>query len=260
MRLNSIILMSTLALTFVGAGCAKPQDNVAIPASQANADSFVGSAADLRAAADLQRQVEQDKADQSKADAAAAMAASDPAAKAEDGATAKSEAAPAAGEKAWPRPTKPVGLLPDAEVDGKIVRIQTTKGEIVFELLPKEGPLAASNFVALARSGFYDGLTYHRVVPHFVIQGGDPLGNGTGGPGYTIAEDKVSLPYDAGIVAMAKAQAPHTTGSQYFIMLENNPLPPDYSVFGRVTSGMDVVRAIAVGDKMTKVTVEDAKK
>lgn len=150
------------------------------------------------------------------------------------------------------------GVLPDAEVSQKIVRLKTTKGEIVFELLPTEGPKAASNFVYLATKKFYDGLTFHRVVPGFVIQGGDPLGNGTGGPGYQFQDDPVRLSYDKGIVAMANA-GPNTNGSQFFIMLDENPLPPSYSVFGRVLSGQDVVSKIQMGDVMTTVTIEDKK-
>lgn len=150
------------------------------------------------------------------------------------------------------------GVLPDAETANKIVRIKTAKGEIVFELLPKEGPNAASNFVSLASRTFYDGLTFHRVVPGFVIQGGDPSGNGTGGPGYRFKDDPVRLPYLAGVVAMANA-GPDTNGSQFFIMLEDNPLPPNYSIFGRVVAGMDVVRSIQIGDVMTSVTIEAKK-
>lgn len=147
------------------------------------------------------------------------------------------------------------GVLPESAFAKKFVHLQTTKGEIVFELLPKEGPNAASNFVYLTNQKFYDGLTFHRVVPGFVIQGGDPLGTGTGGPGYEFKNDPVKLPYDAGIVAMANAGR-DTNGSQFFIMLENNPLPPDYSVFGRVVKGLDVVRKIGVGDRMTTVTLD----
>jgi cyclophilin family peptidyl-prolyl cis-trans isomerase len=151
------------------------------------------------------------------------------------------------------------GVLPAAQTTNKQVHLKTSKGDIVFELLPEEGPNAASNFVYLASRGFYNGLTFHRVVPGFVIQGGDPEGTGRGGPGYQFADDPVRLSYDAGIVAMANA-GPNTNGSQFFIMLENNPLPPSYSVFGRVTKGMDVVRSIGVGDVMTTVTVEDQAK
>lgn len=150
------------------------------------------------------------------------------------------------------------GILPAAETEGKFVRLMTTKGDIWFEVLPKEGPKAASNFVYLAKRKFYDGLTFHRVVPGFVIQGGDPSGNGTGGPGYQFEDDVVNLPYNEGIVAMANA-GPNTNGSQFFIMLADNPLPPSYSVFGRVVKGMDVVKKISVGDKMTTVSVESTK-
>jgi len=150
------------------------------------------------------------------------------------------------------------GILPDAEVTNKLIHIKTAKGDIVFELLPKEGPKAASNFVYLVKQKFYDGLIFHRVVPGFVIQGGDPEGNGTGGPGYKFEDDTVNLSYNEGIVAMANA-GPNTNGSQFFIMLANNPLPPSYSIFGRVVTGMDVVKKIAIGDVMTSVTIENKK-
>jgi len=150
------------------------------------------------------------------------------------------------------------GILPAAETANKIVRIKTNKGEIVFELLPQEGPKAASNFVYLANKKFYDGLTFHRVESNFVIQGGDPLGNGMGGPGYSFEDDPVKLPYNKGIVAMANA-GKNTNGSQFFIMLEDTPLKPDYSIFGRVIAGQDVVSKIAVGDVMSMVSVEDKK-
>jgi cyclophilin family peptidyl-prolyl cis-trans isomerase len=151
------------------------------------------------------------------------------------------------------------GIFPEGELANKQVRVKTDKGEIVFELLPKEGPKAASNFYYLVNRKFYDGLTFHRVEPGFVVQGGDPLGNGTGGPGYQFGDDPVNLPYNEGIVAMANA-GPNTNGSQFFIMLANTPLPPQYSIFGRVVSGMDVVKKISVGDKMTSVTIEPLKK
>ena len=158
-------------------------------------------------------------------------------------------------------PKKPLafpGILPSAETANKFIHIKTTKGNIVFQLLPQEGPKAASNFVYLTKLGFYNGLTFHRVVPGFVIQGGDPRGDGTGDPGYKFQDDPVHLPYNEGIVAMANS-GPNTNGSQFFIMLADNPLPPNYSVFGRVTSGMDVVKQIQVGDIMTTVDVENKK-
>ena len=134
------------------------------------------------------------------------------------------------------------------------VTIQTPKGTIVVGVEGKLGPLAAANFVALARCGFYNGVVFHRLVPGFVIQGGDGqfgrLPNidaehvGAGGPGYEFADDPVNVPYTTGTLAMANA-GPNTNGSQFFIVLADTGLPPNYSVFGRVTSGMDVVQAIA---------------
>ncbi len=150
------------------------------------------------------------------------------------------------------------GVLPASETTNKFIHIKTNKGNIVFELLPKEGPNAASNFVYLTKKGFYNGLIFHRVEPGFVIQGGDPLGQGYGGPGYQFEDDPVHLPYSKGIVAMANA-GPNTNGSQFFIMLGDTPLPPSYSVFGRVISGQNVVDTIQVGDKMESVTVESKK-
>lgn len=146
------------------------------------------------------------------------------------------------------------GVLPESETNVK-VRIKTSKGDIVIQLLPKEGPNAASNFVYLIKEKFYDGLTFHRYEPGFVIQGGDPIGNGTGGPGYRFADDKVNMSYDRGIVAMANA-GPNTNGSQFFIMLDDVGLPPSYSIFGKVIEGMETVDKIRVGDVMTSVSIE----
>jgi cyclophilin family peptidyl-prolyl cis-trans isomerase len=148
------------------------------------------------------------------------------------------------------------GKLTDEKILNKQVRVATAKGDIVFELLAADAPCTVSNFVYLAESGFYNGLKFHRREEGFVIQGGDPNGDGTGGPGYTFADEPVTRNYDRGIVAMANA-GPNTNGSQFFIMLQNNAtLPKNYTVFGRVTAGQDVVDAIAVGDAMTAVVVE----
>lgn len=124
--------------------------------------------------------------------------------------------------------------------------VATTKGTFTIELLPKEGPRAASNFAALAEDGFYDGVKFHRIIKGFMVQTGDPLGTGVGGPGYSIPDDKVNLPYKRGIVAMANA-GPDTGGSQFFIVQgdEASSLPPNYAIFGRVTKGMQVIDAIA---------------
>jgi cyclophilin family peptidyl-prolyl cis-trans isomerase len=145
----------------------------------------------------------------------------------------------------------------------RVVTIDTEKGPIEITVEADLGPLAARNFVDLAACGFYDGVVFHRVVPGFVIQGGDPTGSGSGGPGYEFPNDPVDVPYERGVVAMANAGR-DTNGSQFFIVLEDAGLPPDYSVFGRVTNGMDAVDAIAAAAdaenptnpiKMDKVTV-----
>lgn len=148
--------------------------------------------------------------------------------------------------------------IPAAQLKNKKAVIETTKGTIEFEIYP-EASQAASNFIFLASDQFYDGLTFHRVVPGFVIQGGDPLGNGTGGPGYRFNDEPVKRKYDKGIVAMANS-GPNTNGSQFFIMLENNPdLPAKYTIFGKVTKGQEVVDEIAVGDVMNSVTIAPLK-
>ncbi len=154
-------------------------------------------------------------------------------------------------EKTWSFP----GVLPENQIAHRQIRMQTTKGEIVFELFDKEAPKTVSNFVYLTKGGYYDGLTFHRVVPGFVIQGGDPTGNGTGGPGYRFEDEPVKRAYDRGIVAMANS-GPNTNGSQFFIMLADTPLDPLYTGFGKVTKGMDVVDQIRVGDVMSSVIVE----
>lgn len=152
------------------------------------------------------------------------------------------------------------GVLPADRIEKKLAHIVTPKGDIVFELYPETAPLAVSNFVALAERGFYDGLTFHRRVEEFVIQGGDPAGNGTGGPGYAFPDElKDSYTYERGIVAMANS-GPNTNGSQFFIMLKDEDrLPKSYTIFGRVLSGIEVVDQIRVGDVMTRVTIEDKK-
>ena len=134
----------------------------------------------------------------------------------------------------------------------------TTKGDIRITLFPSEAPLTVSNFVNLVQRGYYDGLTFHRVIPDFMIQGGDPTGSGRGGPGYNFADEfSQSRRHDsAGMLSMANA-GPGTNGSQFFITHGPTPhLDGKHSVFGKVSSGQDVVNAIAQGDTMTKVTIE----
>jgi len=149
------------------------------------------------------------------------------------------------------------GVLEAEKISGKKVRITTEKGDIVFELFADTAPQTVSNFVYLTEGGYYNGLTFHRREEGFVIQGGDPSGNGTGGPGYRF-EDELddAYSYDRGMVAMANA-GPNTNGSQFFIMLSDYPLPKAYSIFGRVLEGIEIVDEIGVGDVMTRVVVED---
>lgn len=136
------------------------------------------------------------------------------------------------------------------------VRISTDKGDIVIALFPDTAPKTVDNFVTLIGKGFYNGLTFHRREEGFVLQGGCPIGNGTGGPGYRF-EDELNdnRQYVRGTVAMANA-GPNTNGSQFFIMLDDVPLPKLYSIFGEVVEGMDVVDALPRGAVMNSVVVE----
>ncbi len=122
--------------------------------------------------------------------------------------------------------------------------LHTEKGDITIELTAKKTPVTVNNFVTLAKKGFYDNTIFHRVIKGFMIQGGDPKGDGTGGPGYQFDDEPFEGEYTRGTVAMANA-GPDTNGSQFFIMHADNPLPKDYIIFGKVTSGMEVVDTIA---------------
>jgi len=139
--------------------------------------------------------------------------------------------------------------------------IKTDKGDIVIKFYPEAAPKHVANFEKLAKEGFYNGLTFHRVVPGFVIQGGDPQGNGTGGPGYTIPAE-IKMPHTDGAVAAARLgdqvnPKRESSGSQFYICLGPQPhLDGQYTVFGQVIEGMDVARKIQKGDKMISVTIE----
>ncbi|MBI3442199.1 MAG: peptidylprolyl isomerase [Candidatus Sungbacteria bacterium] len=130
-----------------------------------------------------------------------------------------------------------------------IISIQTSFGEIQFETYDADAPKTVQNFISLAQKGFYNTLTFHRVISGFMIQGGDPKGNGTGGPGYQFEDElnpnteSYKNGYRKGVVAMANA-GPNTNGSQFFIMLADYPLPNNYTIFGRVVKGQDVVDTI----------------
>jgi peptidyl-prolyl cis-trans isomerase B (cyclophilin B) len=137
--------------------------------------------------------------------------------------------------------------------------ITTDRGDIVIELDPGHAPATVNNFVFLAREGFYDGLTFHRVVNDFVVQGGCPEGSGRGNPGYKFEDEPVVGEYVAGAVAMANS-GPNSNGSQFFICTvdDRSKLAKSYNLFGQVVSGMDAVTSIHQGDVMRKVEIEES--
>jgi cyclophilin family peptidyl-prolyl cis-trans isomerase len=150
---------------------------------------------------------------------------------------------------------------PDSQIDNaKLYRatIDTERGPIVMELDPQLAPTTVNNFVGLARQGYYNGLTFHRVVPEFVVQGGCPEGTGRGGPGYQFEDEPVRGEYTLGAVAMANA-GPDSNGSQFFVCIDDctSKLAKSYNLFGYVTDGMDVAKQISVGDAMRTVTVDE---
>ena len=138
------------------------------------------------------------------------------------------------------------------------VTITTAKGTMVLCLQPDLAPNSVNVFVTLVRNHFYDGLTFHRVEPDFVIQGGDPKGDGTGGPGFSFADEPVHNSYVVGALAMANS-GPNPNGSQFFLCTGSQcpPLPPKYNLFGKLESGLDVAQKIAKGDVMESVTVKE---
>lgn len=138
-----------------------------------------------------------------------------------------------------------------------MMTIETTYGNIEIDFYPTDAPKTVARISELVSQGFYDGLTFHRVVPGFVVQGGDPRGNGTGGSGKNLPAEFNSRQHVEGTLAMARASDPNSADSQFYIALDRIPhLDGQYTVFGQVTKGMDVVKKIRQGDKMTKVTVK----
>ena len=137
------------------------------------------------------------------------------------------------------------------------IRIATHRGDIVVQLYPDDAPVHAAAFLKLVKAGFYDGLTFHRVEPGFVVQGGDPDGNGTGGPGYRLKAEFNKRPHERGTLAMARSSNPDSAGSQFYLCLADARfLDGQYTVFGTMTEGFDALDAIRRGDKMQKLTVE----
>lgn len=158
----------------------------------------------------------------------------------------------------------------DPQRQGHLITLKTSMGEIQFRTFDSDAPKTVQNFITLAQKGFYDNVSFHRVIKGFMIQGGDPKGDGTGGPGYAF-EDELNPAavsyregYKKGVVAMANA-GPDTNGSQFFIMLENYPLPNNYTIFGKVEKGQEVVDAIGsvktgANDRpLTAVTIKSIK-
>jgi len=158
--------------------------------------------------------------------------------------------------KQWDRP-------PDMAIDTKKtyrVRIETDRGDIELDFYPQYAPKTVNNFVFLAREGFYDGVAFHRVIPDFVIQGGDPTGTGRGGPGYRFEDEFAGNPliHERGVMSMANA-GPGTNGSQFFITHSPQPhLNGKHTVFGKVVLGLDVVDAIRQGDRMVRVSIVES--
>ena len=154
--------------------------------------------------------------------------------------------------KQWKRP-------PEMQIDEKKsyqVNMETSRGTIVLELYPQYAPQTVNNFVFLASERYYDGVSFHRVIPDFMIQGGDPTGTGRGGPGYRFGDEFAGNPlkHDTGVISMANA-GPGTNGSQFFITHSPQPhLDGKHTVFGKVVEGQDVVDAIRAGDVMNSVT------
>ena len=136
--------------------------------------------------------------------------------------------------------------------------IKTAKGDLALELYPQDAPVTVNSFVTLARKGFYNGLTFHRVIPDFMAQGGDPSGNGTGGPGYKFQDEFSSRTHQAGSLSMANS-GPNTNGSQFFICYTPQPhLNGKHTVFGQLTQGMDVLKNLVNGDKMIEVVITES--
>jgi peptidyl-prolyl cis-trans isomerase B (cyclophilin B) len=138
--------------------------------------------------------------------------------------------------------------------------MRTNKGNVVLELYPEHAPKTVNNFVFLANQGYYDGVSFHRVIPGFVVQGGDPTGTGRGGPGYQFEDETKGNPleHETKVISMANA-GPNTNGSQFFITLEPQPhLNGKHTVFGKVVEGAEVVDRIDQGDTMNEVTAEPA--
>jgi peptidyl-prolyl cis-trans isomerase B (cyclophilin B) len=170
-----------------------------------------------------------------------------------------------AKKKTWDKP-------PEMKIDVNktyTATIETDAGTMVAELYPKLAPNTVNSFVFLSREGFYNGLIFHRVIPGFMIQGGDPTGTGSGGPGYTLKAEFNETPHDRGILSMARTNDPDSAGSQFFVMHGRSPhLDGKYTAFGKVTKGLEVIDKIVNAPKdendrpnepvkIKKITIEE---
>lgn len=163
-------------------------------------------------------------------------------------------------ETTQPTVTELNDTAPAMEIDAKktyTATLKTTKGDIVVQLNAAATPITVNNFVVLARKHFYDKTIFHRVIKGFMIQGGDPKGNGTGGPGYRFKDEPFEGEYTRGTIAMANA-GPNTNGSQFFIMHQDYPLPKNYVIFGKVVQGLDVVDKIAESEVKAGMSGENS--
>ncbi len=157
--------------------------------------------------------------------------------------------------KQWDQPP---AMQIDAEKQYS-AKMETNRGTMVIELYPTYAPKTVNNFVFLAGEGFYDGVSFHRVIDNFMIQGGDPTGTGRGGPGYRFEDELTNNPlkHETGVLSMANS-GPNTNGSQFFVTHSPQPhLDGRHTVFGKVTSGMDVVNSIRQGDKILTVVITE---
>jgi cyclophilin family peptidyl-prolyl cis-trans isomerase len=155
--------------------------------------------------------------------------------------------APAAENAAVTSRNDKYSAVPEMAIDQNktyIATIETTKGTLKAELFAKDAPMTVNNFVVLARDGYFDGIKFHRIVNGFMVQTGDPKGDGTGGPGYSFDDEPVTRDYVRGTLAMANA-GPNTNGSQFFIIHQDYPLDKKYTIFGQVTEGLETLDAIA---------------
>jgi cyclophilin family peptidyl-prolyl cis-trans isomerase len=157
-------------------------------------------------------------------------------------------------------PAGPGDAAAQARPASRAVIVMEKGGEIELELYPEDAPKTVESFVALSKKGFYDGLTFHRVEPGFVAQGGDPKGDGTGGPGYTLKAEFSKRKHVRGTLAMARSQSPDSAGSQFYICFAPAPhLDGQYTIFGQAVKGLDVVDKLQKGDRMKTIRIVEAR-